>query len=153
MDQIVRIEQELDGFKDTLVVYREQLGSFLSRNADKISRSMDMPSLMGMERLIKLGDSTTAVSSRDDDFLSGLAQCPANGILEIESKFESVYDIPLGNIQVDVIAMDGGRAPRSRSTKMARDSSKARLASSIAFMSRVTFHRIKSKTCSPLTMA
>ncbi|WNF56199.1 RHS repeat-associated core domain-containing protein [Pseudomonas sp. SG20052] len=110
MDQIVRIEQELDGFKDTLVLYREQLGSFLSRNADKISRSMDMPSLMGMERLIKLGDSTTAVSSRDDDFLSGLAQCPANGILEIESKFESVYDIPLGNIQVDVIAMDGGES-------------------------------------------
>ena len=31
-----------------------------------------------------------------------------SGILEIESKFESVYDIPLGNIQVDVIAVDGG---------------------------------------------
>ena len=25
MDQIVRIEQELDGFKDTLVLYRQQL--------------------------------------------------------------------------------------------------------------------------------
>ncbi|MGZ7458195.1 RHS repeat-associated core domain-containing protein [Pseudomonas sp. Ma2-10] len=108
MDQIVRIEQELDGFKDTLVLYRQQLGEFLSRNADKVSRAMDMPSLLGMERLIKLGDTTTAVSSRDDDFFSGLARCPANGILEIESKFESVYDIPLGNIQVDVIAMDGG---------------------------------------------
>jgi len=30
MDQIVRIEQELDGFKDTLSLYRQQLGSFLS---------------------------------------------------------------------------------------------------------------------------
>ncbi|MFJ7284216.1 RHS repeat-associated core domain-containing protein [Pseudomonas sp. NPDC099000] len=110
MDQIVRIEQELDGFKDTLVLYREQLGEFLSRKADSVSRAMDMPSLLDMERLIKLGDSTTAVSSRDDDFFSGLARCPANGILEIESKFESVYDIPLGNIQVDVIAMEGGES-------------------------------------------
>jgi RHS repeat-associated protein len=110
MDQIVRIEQELDGFKDTLVLYREQLGEFLSRNADKVSRAMDMPSLLDMERLIKLGDTTTAVSSRDDDFFSGLARCPASGILEIESKFESVYDIPLGNISVDVIASDGGES-------------------------------------------
>ncbi|MFL1526915.1 RHS repeat-associated core domain-containing protein [Pseudomonas sp. O230] len=108
MDQIMRIEQELDGFKDTLVLYRQQLGEFLSRNADKVSRAMDMPSLLDMERLIKLGDSTTAVSSRDDDFFSGFARCPANGTLEIESKFESVYDIPLGNIQVDVIAQEGG---------------------------------------------
>ena len=108
MDQIVRIEQELDGFKDTLGVYRQQLGSFLSRNADKVSRATDMPSLIGMERLIKLGTTTTAVSSGDDDFFSTLAQCPKSGILEIESKFESVYDIPLGNIQVDVIASEGG---------------------------------------------
>jgi RHS repeat-associated protein len=110
MDQIVRIEQELDGFKDTLSLYRQQLGSFLSRNADKVSRATDMPSLMDMERLIKLGNTTTAVSSRDDDFFSSLAQCPKGGILQIESKFESVYDIPLGNIQVDVIASDGGKS-------------------------------------------
>ncbi|MBD9604916.1 RHS repeat-associated protein [Pseudomonas sp. PvR086] len=110
MDQIVRIEQELDGFKDTLVLYRQQLGNFLSRNADRVSRAMDMPSLLDMERVIKLGTTTTAVSSRDDDFFSGLARCPASGILEIESKFESVYDIPLGSIQVDVIANDGGES-------------------------------------------
>ena len=110
MDQIVRIEQELDGFKDTLSLYRQQLGGFLSRNADKVSRATDMPSLMDMERLIKLGNTTIAVSSGDDDFLSGVAQCPEGGILEIESKFESVYDIPLGNIQVDVIAIDGGKS-------------------------------------------
>ncbi|MGF6397103.1 RHS repeat-associated protein [Pseudomonas frederiksbergensis] len=108
MDQIARIEQELDGFKDTLSLYRQQLGSFLSRNVDRVSRATDMPSLMDMERLIKLGNTTTAVSSRDDDFFSSLAQCPKSGILEIESKFESVYDIPLGNISLDVIAVDGG---------------------------------------------
>ncbi|WP_095052835.1 RHS repeat-associated core domain-containing protein [Pseudomonas sp. Irchel s3b2] len=110
MDQIERIEQELDGFKDTLSLYRQQLGSFLSRNADRVSRALDMPSLMDMDRKIKLGSTSKSVSSRDDDFFSSVAQCPDGGILEIESKFESVYDIPLGNIQVDVIAMDGGKS-------------------------------------------
>ncbi|MHC8356166.1 RHS repeat-associated core domain-containing protein [Pseudomonas sp. LB3P81] len=108
MDQIVRIEQELDGFKGTLDLYREQLRGFLSRNADKVSRALDMPSLLDMDRQVKLGNTTTSVSKSDDNFFSSVAQCPANRILEIESKFESVYDIPLGNIDVDVIAVDGG---------------------------------------------
>ena len=110
MDQIVRIEQELDGFKDTLDLYREQLRSFLSRNADRISHATDMPSLVGMERQVKVGETTTSVGTGDDDFISSVAQCPKSGILEIESKFESVYDIPLGNIQVDVIAREGGES-------------------------------------------
>ncbi|WP_458377160.1 RHS repeat-associated core domain-containing protein [Pseudomonas fluorescens] len=108
MEHIDRIERELDSFPDTLSLYREQLKRWFNRAADTVSRATDMPSLLDMERLIKLGDSTTAVSSRDDDFFSGFARCPANGTLEIESKFESVYDIPLGNIQVDVIAQEGG---------------------------------------------
>ncbi|TBN38523.1 DUF6531 domain-containing protein, partial [Pseudomonas sp. BGI-2] len=109
MDQIARIEQELDDFPDTLTLYREQLKSWYSQAADKVSRATDLPSLMDMDRKIKLGNTSTTVSSGDDDFLSSVAQCPANRILEIESKFESVYDIPLGNISVDVIAMDGGK--------------------------------------------
>jgi hypothetical protein len=88
MDQIARIEQELDHFPHTL----------------------DLPSLMGMDRRIKLGDTSKVVSTGDDDFFSTVAQCPANGILLLESKFESVYDIPLGNIQVEVIARGGRRA-------------------------------------------
>jgi RHS repeat-associated protein len=108
MEPVARIEQELDGFKDTLGLYRLQLGHLLSRNADRVSRALDKPSLIGMERIIKVGDTSKSVSSGDDDFFSTVAQCPKNGILLIESKFESVYDIPLGNIQVDVIAMDGG---------------------------------------------
>ncbi|QAY94131.1 DUF6531 domain-containing protein, partial [Pseudomonas sp. ACM7] len=68
----------------------------------------DLPSLMGMERIISFGNASTAVSSGDDDFFSSVVQCPKGGELEIESKFESVYDIPVGNIQVDVIASDSG---------------------------------------------
>ncbi|CAN7716189.1 DUF6531 domain-containing protein [Pseudomonas sp. LjRoot277] len=109
MDQIVRIEQELDGFPNTLSLYREQLKHWLSRAADKASHATDLPSLMGMERIIRFGNTSTTVSSGDDDFLSTVVQCPKGGMLEIESKFESVYDVPVGNIQVDVIAIDGGK--------------------------------------------
>ncbi|MCU1759002.1 type IV secretion protein Rhs, partial [Pseudomonas sp. 14P_8.1_Bac3] len=112
MDQVARIEQELDGFQDTLRLYREQLQGFLNRSTNTVSHALDMPSLMGMERQIKLGDITTSVSSDDDNFFSSVAQCPKSGILLIESKFESVHDIPLGNIQVDVIAVDGGESTR-----------------------------------------
>lgn len=55
MDQIVRIEQELDGFTDTLSVYRRQLEGAVSQCADRVSRFMDMPSLMGMERVTRFG--------------------------------------------------------------------------------------------------
>ncbi|KJZ47117.1 RHS repeat-associated core domain-containing protein [Pseudomonas fluorescens] len=109
MDQIVLIEQELDSFPNTLSLYREQLKHWLSRAADKASHATDMPSLMGMERIIRFGNASTTVSSGDDDFLSTVVQCPKGGMLEIESKFESVYDVPVGNIQVDVIAIDGGK--------------------------------------------
>ncbi|MEZ1318436.1 RHS repeat-associated core domain-containing protein [Pseudomonas fluorescens] len=108
MAHIARIEQELDGFCDTLSLYRQQLQGFLTRTTDQVSHATDMPSLLGMERQIKLGSTSTSVSAGDDDFLSSVAQCPRNGLLQIESRFESVHDIPLGNIQVDVIAVQGG---------------------------------------------
>ncbi|MBD0686874.1 type IV secretion protein Rhs, partial [Pseudomonas sp. PSB18] len=108
MDQVHRIEQELDSFKDTLSLYRQQLERWYGRVADRASQAADLPSLMGMERLIRFGDSTTAVSSGDDDFLSTVVQCPQGGVMRIESKLESVYDIPLGDIVVDVVAVDSG---------------------------------------------
>ncbi|KAE9642057.1 DUF6531 domain-containing protein, partial [Pseudomonas sp. PB106] len=109
MEAVTRIEQELDSFPDTLSLYREQLKHWASRTADKVSHAADLPSLMGMERIIRFGDSSTAVSSSDDEFFSSVVQCPQSGSMLIESRFESVYDIPLGNIVVDVIAMDGGQ--------------------------------------------
>ena len=36
-------------------------------------------------------------------------RCPQGGLMQIESKFESVYDIPLGNISVDVVDVDSGK--------------------------------------------
>lgn len=44
MDQVSRIEQELDSFKDTLSVYREQLERWYSRAADRASHMADLPS-------------------------------------------------------------------------------------------------------------
>ncbi|WP_338473789.1 RHS repeat-associated core domain-containing protein [Pseudomonas sp. MS646] len=108
MDQVSRVEQALDSFKDTLTVYREQLERWYSRAADRASHAADVPSLMGMERLIRFGDSLTAVSTGDEDFLSTVTQCPQGGVMTIESKLESVYDIPLGDIVVHVVAVDTG---------------------------------------------
>uniref|UniRef100_UPI003A97A3EF DUF6531 domain-containing protein n=1 Tax=Pseudomonas sp. TaxID=306 RepID=UPI003A97A3EF len=108
MDQVHRIEQELDSFKDTLTLYREQLERWYSQTADRASHAADLPSLMGMERLIRFGDSTTSVSAGDGDFISTVVQCPQGGVMAIESKFESVYDVPLGDILVDVVDVDSG---------------------------------------------
>ncbi|MCX4216872.1 RHS repeat protein [Pseudomonas sp. MCal1] len=108
MDAVTRIEQELDSFPRTLDLYREQLKHWLSRSADGVSHAADLPSLMGMERIIRFGEHSTAVAIDDNRFSSALVQCPESGPMEIESKFESVYDIPLGGIVVDVVAMDGG---------------------------------------------
>ncbi|WP_285416606.1 RHS repeat protein [Pseudomonas sp. efr-133-TYG-5] len=108
MEAVSRIEQELERFPDTLSLYRDQLGHWLNRAAEQISHTTDLPSLMGMERVIRFGEQSKAVSSTDEQFSSSVVQCPKSGLLEIESKFESVYDIPLGNIAVDVVAVEGG---------------------------------------------
>ncbi|TDV50591.1 RHS repeat-associated protein [Pseudomonas helmanticensis] len=108
MEAVTRIEQALDSFPATLSLYREQLKHWASRAADEVSHAADLPSLMGMERVIRFGSDSTVVSSTDNEFFSGVVQCPESGPMLIESKFESVFDIPLGNIVVDVIAMDGG---------------------------------------------
>ncbi|WP_434604520.1 RHS repeat protein [Pseudomonas sp. Z4-7] len=108
MDQVRRIEAELDSFKDSLSLYREQLGRWYARAADRASQAADLPSLMGMERVLLFGGSATTVSSRDSDFHSTVAQCPKGGVLTIESKLESAYDIPLGDIVVDVVSVDSG---------------------------------------------
>ncbi|WP_159245292.1 RHS repeat-associated core domain-containing protein [Pseudomonas koreensis] len=109
MEAIARIEQELDSFPQTLNLYRKQLDHWLSRSADQISEAADLPSLVGMERIIRFGDRSTAVSSSDEAFSSSVVQCPQGGLMQIESKFESVYEIPLGNITIDVIDVAGGK--------------------------------------------
>ncbi|WP_236189121.1 DUF6531 domain-containing protein, partial [Pseudomonas paraglycinae] len=108
MDAVTRIEQELDSFPRTLDLYREQLKHWLSRSADTVSHTADLPSLMGMERIIRFGERSTAVAIDDGRFSSAVVQCPESGPMEIESKFESAYDIPLGDIVVDVVAVEGG---------------------------------------------
>ncbi|SCZ28468.1 RHS repeat-associated core domain-containing protein [Pseudomonas sp. NFIX46] len=108
MDAVTRIEQELDSFPRTLDLYREQLKHWLSRSADGVSHAADLPSLMGMERIIRFGEHSTAVAIDDNRFFSAVVQCPKSGPMEIESKFESAYDIPLGDIVVDVVAVEGG---------------------------------------------
>ncbi|SFQ01483.1 RHS repeat domain-containing protein, partial [Pseudomonas sp. NFPP28] len=104
---IALIEFELDGFHQSLVIYRQQMNAWYSRALDSVSHAADMPSLLGMDRVLRVGDSQRSVSLSDTD-LSTVTRCPMGGELKIESKFESVYDVPIGNIPVEVIGLDDG---------------------------------------------
>ena len=104
---IASVEHELDGFHQSLVEYRQQMGAWYSQALDSVSHAADMPSLLGMERVLRVGDSQRSVSLSDADF-STVARCPVGGVLKIESKFESLYDVPIGDIPVEVIGLDDG---------------------------------------------
>ena len=108
MDRVAFVDNQLNTFKDSLKLYQEQTKTWYASIADKGSRAADLPSLLGMERLIKVGDTSKAVSTTDGNFTSNVAQCPLKGPLLIESKFESVYDIPVGDIEVEIVAVEGG---------------------------------------------
>ncbi|WP_308908730.1 RHS repeat-associated core domain-containing protein [Pseudomonas canadensis] len=105
--RIALVEFELDGFHQSLVIYRQHMDAWYSRALDSVSHGLDMPSLLGMDRVLRVGDSQRAVSIADADF-STVAQCPVGDELKIESLFESVYDVPIGNIPVEVIGLDDG---------------------------------------------
>ncbi|MBN2991975.1 RHS repeat protein, partial [Pseudomonas cedrina subsp. fulgida] len=104
---IALIEFELDGFHQSLVVYRQQMNAWYARALDSVSHGLDMPSLLGIDRVLRVGDLQHSVSMSDSAF-STVAQCPVGGELKIESLFESVYDVPIGNIPVEVIGLDDG---------------------------------------------
>ena len=103
---IASIEHELDGFHQSLVTYRQQMGAWYSRTVDSVSHAADMPSLLGMDRVLRVGDSQTTVSMSDPNFIGSVAVCQLGGELKIESKFDSVYDVPIGDIPVEVIGLD-----------------------------------------------
>jgi hypothetical protein len=87
-NHIAFVDEELATFKDGLKRYQEQTQAWYAQRADDVSRLRDLPSLMGMERVIKVGDSQKAVGMTDSDFNSNVARCPRKGPLLIESKFE-----------------------------------------------------------------
>ncbi|WP_236469851.1 DUF6531 domain-containing protein [Pseudomonas syringae] len=105
---IAFIEHELNGFHQSLAVYRQQMNAWYGRALDSVSHAADLPSLLGMDRVLRTGDSQKTVSVSDKDALGSVAMCPLGGELTIESKFESVYDVPIGGIPVEVIGLDDG---------------------------------------------
>uniref|UniRef100_UPI0005192EA4 hypothetical protein n=1 Tax=Pseudomonas tolaasii TaxID=29442 RepID=UPI0005192EA4 len=66
---ITFIEHELNGFHQSLAVYRQQLGAWYSRALDSASHAADLPSLLGIERVLRVGDSQTSVSATDPNFV------------------------------------------------------------------------------------
>ncbi|WP_434602519.1 RHS domain-containing protein [Pseudomonas sp. Z4-7] len=107
-NHIAFVDEELATFKDGLKRYQEQTQAWYAQRADDVSRLRDLPSLTGMERVIKVGDNQKTVGMTDSDFNSNVARCPRKGPLLIESKFESVYDIPIGDIDVEIVDVDTG---------------------------------------------
>ena len=107
---IALIEHELDGFHQSLAMYRQQMRAWYVRALDSVSDAADMPSLLGMDRVLRVGNSQTTVSMSDPDFIGSVAVCPLGGKLTIESTFESVYDVPISDIPVEVIGLDDGSA-------------------------------------------
>ncbi|MFJ4133699.1 RHS repeat-associated core domain-containing protein [Pseudomonas cyclaminis] len=105
---IASIEHELDGFHQSLAVYRQQMGAWYSRALDSVSHAADMPSLLGMDRVVRMGNSHATASMADPDFMGSVAICQLGGELKIESKFESAYDVPIGGIPVEVVGLDDG---------------------------------------------
>ncbi|WP_395607970.1 RHS repeat-associated core domain-containing protein [Pseudomonas sp. B22129] len=105
---IALIEHELNGFHQSLTEYRQQMNAWYSRALDSVSHAADLPSLLGMERVLRVGDSQTVVSAADPDVLGTVVMCQLGGELKIESTFESVYDVPIGDIPVEVIGLDDG---------------------------------------------
>ncbi|WP_412177687.1 hypothetical protein [Pseudomonas frederiksbergensis] len=113
-DHVAFVDEELATFKDSLKRYQEQTQTWYAQRADDFSRLRDLPSLMGMERIVKVGDSQKTVAVSDSDFNSNVTRCPLKGPLLIESKFESVYDIPIGNIDVEIVDVDSGAISKVR---------------------------------------
>ncbi|MGR2708531.1 polymorphic toxin type 47 domain-containing protein [Pseudomonas sp. AU10] len=105
---IAFIEHELNGFHLSLAEYRQQMGAWYARALDSVSHATDMPSLLGMDRVLRVGASQTTASMTDPDVLGTVVMCPLGGELKIESLFESVYDVPIGDIPVEVIRLEDG---------------------------------------------
>ncbi|MGF1770389.1 DUF6531 domain-containing protein [Enterovibrio makurazakiensis] len=100
------IDEQFTAFPKLLDAYREQMNAWYLRSADYASEKFDLPSLLSMDKTIKAGDSTTTVGKDDDDY-AVKALCPKSGELQIESVFQSIYNVPLGSIQVYVKSEDG----------------------------------------------
>ena len=52
---ITHIEFELDGFHQSLAIYRQQMNAWYSHALDSASHALDMPSLLGMDRVLRGG--------------------------------------------------------------------------------------------------
>ncbi|SHF79094.1 YD repeat-containing protein, partial [Vibrio gazogenes DSM 21264] len=100
------INQQLNSFPDLLTDYRQMTKKWYFELADKATEAMDRPSLFAMDKQLKVSGESTTVG-KDDDNYKTTVQCPLSGKLEIESVFQSIYHVPLGNIQAIVKAEDG----------------------------------------------
>ncbi|WP_311885958.1 MULTISPECIES: RHS repeat-associated core domain-containing protein [unclassified Pseudomonas] len=113
-ERIEFIDSQLTAFTLSLNEYREFLKNSWNQPFEFGSKIADLPSLLGMERVIRVGNTSTSVSMEDGHFASSVAKCPLQGPLVIQSKFESVFDIPIGDFDVEIVAQEGGAITKIR---------------------------------------
>ena len=100
------INQQLNSFPELLSEYRQQTKKWYFELADSATEALDRPSFFAMDKQLRVNNQTTTVG-KDDDNYKTTVQCPLSGQLEIESVFQSIYHVPLGNIQAIVKSEDG----------------------------------------------
>lgn len=76
---IALIEHELDGFHQSLAIYRQKMNAGYARALDSVSHTADLPSLLGMDRVLQEGDSRLSVGVTDTDFIGAVAVCQFGG--------------------------------------------------------------------------
>ncbi|WP_230669537.1 RHS repeat-associated core domain-containing protein [Pseudomonas fluorescens] len=113
-ERIEFIDSQLTAFTLSLNEYREFLKNSWNQPFEFGSKIADLPSLLGMERVIRVGNTSTSVSMEDGLFASSVAKCPLQRPLVIQSKFESVFDIPIGDFDVEIVAQEGGAITKIR---------------------------------------
>ncbi|WP_260262113.1 RHS repeat-associated core domain-containing protein [Vibrio intestinalis] len=100
------IDQQIEHFPKLLTTYHESTRNLFFRAADTATEAMDVPSLLSMDKTLKVNGLSKSVG-KDDENYDVTAVCPQSGELNIVSVFQSIYHVPLGAIEVIVEAKDG----------------------------------------------
>lgn len=100
------MQAHIQSIEEALTAYPDSLNTYRYYTEEHFGVSNFLPSL-AMDRKVVVGN-TEAVDSYDENDFTLTAVCPESGELVLVSKFESVFDVPIGNVKVDLYEVGGG---------------------------------------------
>ncbi|MDA0150102.1 RHS repeat-associated core domain-containing protein [Vibrio sp. LaRot3] len=95
------IQNQINDIPNITSSYRETLANKYFRTLERPGEMLDLPSFLGMEKTLKANGSELDVGVYDSKYAIEVV-CPQSGMLEISARYESIYHVPIGNIQVVV---------------------------------------------------